>query len=83
MENGIPFTSKSGGYSLYSTIDDSGVIIDLSEFAGVEHDRVNKTAVLKGGVSSKTVAVDLAKDGCCTSKKCPHLGSQNMLLTLW
>lgn len=69
MSNKIPFTSKSGGNSLYSTSDRNGVIIDLSDFAGIEHDKVNKTAVLKGSVSSKMVAVELAKDGCCTSKE--------------
>ena len=68
MSNNIPFTAKSGGHSLYSTIDDKGVVIDLSDYAGITHDAANMTAVLWGGIITKTVAVELAKDGFCTSE---------------
>ena len=54
--------------SLYSTIDDTGIVIDLTEFAAVSHDKSRHEAVLTGGVTSKAVAVELAKDGHCTSK---------------
>ena len=58
--------------SLYSTIGKPGIIIDLSEFAGVQHDKHNGSAILQGGVLSKTVAMELAKDGCCTRKSSSH-----------
>ncbi|KAF2161222.1 hypothetical protein M409DRAFT_28261 [Zasmidium cellare ATCC 36951] len=67
VSNNIPFTAKSGGHSLYSTIGEKGVVIDLSDYAGIKHDNESKTAVLWGGVNTKTVAVQLAKDGCCTT----------------
>ena len=55
--------------SLYSTIDDEGIIIDLSDLASVAHNQSRGEAVLTGGISSKEVAVELAKDGYCTSKR--------------
>lgn len=64
----VPFVVKSGGMSLYSTIGDDGVVIDLTELAAVSHDKSRHEAVLTGGVTSKVVATKLAEDGHCTSK---------------
>jgi hypothetical protein len=58
---------------LYSTIDDAGIVIDLTEFAAVFHDKTRREAVLTGGVTSKAVAVVLAKEGHCASKSVAFL----------
>lgn len=63
----MPFVVKSGGMSLYSTIGEEGIIIDLANFASVAHDKSRHEVVLMGGVTTKVVAVELAKDGHCTS----------------
>ena len=54
--------------SLYSTAGQDGIIIDLTDLAAVSHNKARHEAVLTGGVTTKTVAVELAKDGHCTSK---------------
>lgn len=59
----MPFVIKSGGHSEWSTIDGSGVIIDLSKYAGVEVDSQTQTATLRGSILSKEVAVALADVG--------------------
>jgi FAD/FMN-containing dehydrogenase len=64
----VPFVTKSGGHSQWSTIGEDGIIIDLSKFSGVEVDSVAKTATLKGSVLSKDVAVALAAEGFFTGK---------------
>ena len=53
--------------SLYSTVDHYGIIIDLSNFASVQHDKERHVATLQGGISTKTAAVELAQDGFCTT----------------
>lgn len=64
----VPFVVKSGGMSLYSTIGEDGIIIDLTKFAAISHDKTRHEAVLTGGVTSKVVATKLAEDGHCTSE---------------
>jgi FAD/FMN-containing dehydrogenase len=59
----VPFVIKSGGHSEWSTIDGSGVIIDLSKYAGIEVDSKTQTATLRGSILSKEVAVALADVG--------------------
>ena len=54
--------------SLYSTIGQDGIIIDLSQFASIQHDKNHHQATLNGGIAAKTVAVEVAKDGFCTSE---------------
>ena len=53
--------------SLYSTVGQSGIVIDLSEMAAVQGDKERSQAILVGGISTKAVALELAKDGYCTS----------------
>lgn len=66
VDASVPFVTKSGGHSSWSTIGSDGVIIDLSEYSGVEVDRAAKTATLVGGVSTKQAAVALAEEGLFT-----------------
>lgn len=63
VTNDIAFTCKSGGMSLYSTVDEHGVVIDLLDYAGIEHDVGCKTATLVGGVQARTVGAELSKNG--------------------
>ncbi|XDG04463.1 hypothetical protein ABKA04_004078 [Annulohypoxylon sp. FPYF3050] len=63
----VPFVTKSGGHSEWSTIGDNGIIIDLSKYSGIEIDAQTKKAVLKGSILSKEVAVALADAGFFTA----------------
>ncbi|KAI9643585.1 hypothetical protein NHQ30_008207 [Ciborinia camelliae] len=63
----VPFVTKSGGHSEWSTIDDNGIIIDLSLYKGVEVDTNSQTATLKGSILSKDAAVALADAGFFTA----------------
>lgn len=63
----MSFVVKAGGMSNYSTIDKAGIIIDLTEWGKIRCDKTSKTAVLYGSVRAKTVAVELAKQGFCTT----------------
>ncbi|QKX56260.1 uncharacterized protein TRUGW13939_03361 [Talaromyces rugulosus] len=63
----IPFVTKSGGHSEWSTIDKNGVIIDLGRYSGVQVDVPNRKATLTGSVLSKDVAVALADVGLFTA----------------
>ena len=71
MKNSIPFVTRSGGHSEWSTIGKEGVIIDLGWFKGVEVDRANQTAILKGSILSKEVAVALVDAGLFTGEYDP------------
>lgn len=68
--------ARSGGHSEWSTIGKDGVIIDLSRFSGVEVDAEAKTAVLRGSILSKQVAVSLAEAGFFT-------GIHNLIALGW
>ncbi|KXT18495.1 hypothetical protein AC579_2282 [Pseudocercospora musae] len=49
----IPFTTKSGGMSLFSTIASNGIIIDLSSLPpGVDINKHDRTANLSGAVTA-------------------------------
>ncbi|KAL4907582.1 hypothetical protein BDW74DRAFT_176333 [Aspergillus multicolor] len=63
----IPFVTKSGGHSAWSTIDESGIVIDLSAYKGVEVDTESQTATLIGGILSKEVGIALAEKGLFTA----------------
>lgn len=54
--------------SLYSTIGENGIVIDLSEWSDMTHDKERHEATLVGGISSKEVATRLAEDGYSTSE---------------
>lgn len=72
VKSSIPFVTKSGGGSEWSTIGDNGVIIDLTHYSAVEVDWKTRTAAIRGGVSQKEVAVRLAEEGLFTGKKYIH-----------
>ncbi|KAH8754199.1 hypothetical protein F5883DRAFT_188125 [Diaporthe sp. PMI_573] len=64
-QNSVPFVTKSGGHSTWSTIGDDGFVIDLSNYSGitVEPQGSESVAKLRGSILSKAVAVQLAKEG--------------------
>lgn len=59
----MPFVTKSGGHSTWSTIGHDGFVIDLSKYAGIEVDSQGPTAKLRGNILAKAVAVHLADAG--------------------
>jgi FAD/FMN-containing dehydrogenase len=62
----VPFVTKSGGHSLWSTIGEEGIIIDLSKYSGIKVDASGQRATLRGSILSKDVAVALAEAGLFT-----------------
>jgi FAD/FMN-containing dehydrogenase len=64
----IPFVTRSGGHSEWSTIDSNGVIIDLSKYSGIKVDKKGRKATLRGSILSKSVAVALAEAGLFTGE---------------
>ena len=74
VKSSVPFVTKSGGHSEWSTIGSNGIIIDLSRYSGIEVDAGVSTATLKGSVLSKEVAVRLAEAGMFTGTKIDFLG---------
>lgn len=62
----IPFVTRGGGHSEWSTIGEEGVITDLSGYCRIVVDEEARTATVEGGVLSKEVAVRLAEVGLCT-----------------
>ncbi|KAM3083393.1 hypothetical protein ACMFMG_004045 [Clarireedia jacksonii] len=64
---GIPFVVRGGGHSQWSTIGDEGIIIDLTRMVALQVDKEAQTVTVKGGVSSKQVAVALAEHGLFTA----------------
>lgn len=59
----MPFVTKSGGHSNWSTIGEDGFIIDLSHYSGITIDSSGPVAKLRGSILSKAVAVHLAEKG--------------------
>jgi len=55
----IPFVPSSGGHSSFSSIGKDGVVIDLSQFTGVEVDVKNGTATVVGGTLMKELQTAL------------------------
>ncbi|KAG8528310.1 uncharacterized protein KY384_007227 [Bacidia gigantensis] len=74
VESSIPFVTKSGGCSEWSTIGDDGFIIDLTLYSSVEVNAEARTATIKGGVVQKEVALRLAEQGLFTA-----LGNGNVV----
>ncbi|KAI3612013.1 fad binding domain containing protein [Moniliophthora roreri] len=68
----VPFVPKSGGHSYWSTIGESGIIIDLSLFKGVEVDKDSSTVTVIGGTQVKE-----ANDVAFESGLCVPLASAN------
>lgn len=69
VKSSVPFVTRSGGHSEWSTIDGRGIIIDLSKYSGIEVDAKNRKVILKGSILSKPVAVALAKAGLFTGEQ--------------
>ncbi|KAI1088778.1 hypothetical protein F5B19DRAFT_505270 [Rostrohypoxylon terebratum] len=67
VKSSVPFVTRSGGHSEWSTIGDHGIVINLSKYSGIEIDAQAKKAVLKGSILSKEVAVALANAGFFTA----------------
>ncbi|KAK7918184.1 FAD-linked oxidoreductase [Apiospora marii] len=67
VQSSVPFVSKSGGHSEWSSIGEHGIVINLSKFSSVEVDAASQMARLKGSVLSKEVAVALAATGSFTA----------------
>ncbi|KAI1386031.1 uncharacterized protein F4822DRAFT_360734 [Hypoxylon trugodes] len=67
VKSSIPFVTKSGGHSEWSTINEQGIIIDLSKYSGVVVNASARKAVVKGSILSKEVATALAKEGFFTA----------------
>lgn len=63
VQNSIPFVTKSGGHSTWSTIGSEGFIIDLSNYSGTTVDSLGPFAKLRGSILTKAVAVHLAEHG--------------------
>ncbi|MCJ1385633.1 hypothetical protein MMC17_008756 [Xylographa soralifera] len=63
----VPFVTKSGGHSEWSTIGSNGIVIDLSRYSSIQVDAEAQTATLSGSVLSKEVAVRLAEAGFFTA----------------
>ncbi|KAK6845397.1 hypothetical protein PG995_015507 [Apiospora arundinis] len=59
LEAGIPFVPASGGHSLWSTIGQEGIIIDLSRYTGVEYNAETNEATAKGGTLMKEMQTTL------------------------
>ncbi|KAL9617932.1 MAG: hypothetical protein Q9160_007298 [Pyrenula sp. 1 TL-2023] len=53
IKNSIPFVPASGGHSPWSSIDQDGVILDLSRYKGVDVDLSKNLATIKGGTLMK------------------------------
>ncbi|KAJ7881707.1 hypothetical protein B0H14DRAFT_3759240 [Mycena olivaceomarginata] len=67
LRSSVPFVTKSGGHSLWSTIGEEGIIIDLSKYSGIKVDASGQRATLRGSILSKDVAVALAEAGLFTA----------------
>ncbi|KAI1819812.1 hypothetical protein F4861DRAFT_543576 [Xylaria intraflava] len=63
----VPFVTKCGGHSQWSTIGGDGIIIDLSKYSGIDVDVVGKKATLRGSILTKEVSVALAAEGFFTA----------------
>ena len=59
----IPFVTKSGGCSEWSTMGGNGLVIDLTHYPAIEVDAKARPATTKGGVTQKEAAVRLAEAG--------------------
>lgn len=65
----IPFVTKGAGHSEWSTIGTNGFIIDLTHYSAIKVDAKARTAIIKGGITQKDVAVRLAEEGLFTGKE--------------
>lgn len=66
MQESIPFVTRSGGHSEWSTIGSQGFIIDLSHYSSIEIHKEAYTVALSGSILAKPLAVALAEAGMFT-----------------
>ncbi|ETS83867.1 hypothetical protein PFICI_05743 [Pestalotiopsis fici W106-1] len=59
----IPFVPASGGHSPFSYIGKEGVVIDLSQFTGVEVNETKDLATVRGGTLMKELQTSLHAHG--------------------
>ncbi|KAJ6461150.1 hypothetical protein C8R47DRAFT_993695 [Mycena vitilis] len=71
-ENNIPFVPKSGGHSLWSTIDGDGFILDLTQLTQISVDKTTNRITLQSGVLSGKANEVAYQHGLCIP-----LGSAN------
>ena len=69
VKSSIPFVTKSGGCSEWSTIGNNGLVIDLTQYSAIEVDAKARTATIRGGVVQKEAAVRLAEEGLFTGEE--------------
>ncbi|KAH6652294.1 hypothetical protein BKA67DRAFT_626979, partial [Truncatella angustata] len=67
VRSSVPFVTRSGGHSEWSSIDEQGIVINLKKYSGIETDGPSKKAILRGSILSKDVAVTLAAAGSFTA----------------
>ncbi|KAG0647854.1 FAD-linked oxidoreductase chyH [Hyphodiscus hymeniophilus] len=63
VNHSIPFVSKAGGHSPWSTIDSSGWIVDLTRYTGIKIDIQAQTATVQAGVITKPLNQAVHKAG--------------------
>ena len=68
VRSGIPFVTKGAGGSEWSTIKDNGFVIDLGRYSSVTVDAQARTAIIRGGITQKEVAVALAEERLFTGE---------------
>ena len=68
VKSSIPFVTKSGGGSEWSTIGGNGFVIDLTHYSTIEVDAGARTATIRGGITQKEAAVSLAEEGLFTGQ---------------
>lgn len=68
VKKSIPYVVKSGGGSEWSTIDESGFILDLTQFSSINVDEAAQTVTVSGGVTTKELASALAEKGLFAGK---------------
>lgn len=68
-----PFVAATGGHSPWSSIGEDGLVIDMSNFKGVEVDPCCGTVQVRGGVLHKEFQVELAHQEQCTGSSSSFL----------
>jgi hypothetical protein len=68
----IPFVTRSGGHSEWSTIGKSGIIIDLSRYSGIDVNMHCHTATLRGSILSKRLRSVLQRRECLLVRNCTY-----------
>ena len=70
VKSSVPFVTRGAGHSEWSTIDKSGIIIDLKKYSNIRIHATEHKAVIRGGVEAKQLAVALAEHRLFTGMTC-------------